>query len=75
MDLLEDTLGKCTSDNAEEYKQHMEQIHRDLTKSYPNQSKVRYPDTPKDMAELCSEHGSVAFCEEDDELVIYILDK
>lgn len=75
MDLLEDTVGKCTQDNAEEYQKHMVEIHEMISAKYPNKGKVKYPSTPKDMAKLCLEYGSVAFCEEDDEIVCYILDK
>jgi hypothetical protein len=74
MDKLEDTMGKCNADNAKQFQEVMEVIHRDLTKSYPNKKRIQCPTSPKELKDLCKEYGSVAFCMEDDKLVLYILD-
>jgi len=75
MDELELTMGKCTSENAEQYQAIMEMIHRDLSKSYPNKKRIQCPESPKEIEKLCEEYGSVAFCVEEKKLVLYILDK
>ena len=74
MDKVEQTMGKCNADNAEQFQEIMEVIHRDLTKSYPNSKRIQCPTTPKELKDLCELYGSVAFCMEDDKLVLYILD-
>ena len=74
MDKLEETVGKCTKDNAEEYQKHMVEIHEMITDKYPNKGKIEYPTNPKALSKLCTQYGSLAFCMEDDELVAYIMD-
>ena len=74
MDDLEKELGKCNTDNAEEFQKRMEMIHRELTKRFPNVSNINHPRTIGRMKELTGKYGTVAFCIEDDELVCYIMD-
>lgn len=74
MDNLENMLGKCTKDNAEQYQEIMEQIHRKLSLDYPNRIQTTFPTSTKAMEDLCDKYGSVAFCKEEDELVAYVLD-
>ena len=74
MDELESTVGKCTSSNAEAYQVYMEDIHRNLTRKYPNKTRIQYPATAKQLKYLCTQYGAVAFCNESEELVAYIMD-
>tara|TARA_R110002126_G_scaffold202350_1_gene349807 strand:+ start:208 stop:507 length:300 start_codon:yes stop_codon:yes gene_type:complete len=74
MDEIEKTMGKCTAKNASSYQEMMEQIHRKLSSSYPNKKRIQCPESPKELETLCKDYGSVAFCVEDEKLVLYIMD-
>ncbi len=74
-DEIEKTLGKCNADNVNEFAKILEQVHRDLSKSYPNKKRIQCPDSPKALESLCKEYeGAIAFCMEEDKLVAYIMD-
>lgn len=74
MDALEEELGKCDADNASEFQDRMEKVHRELTKRYPNVANITFPRTVGRMKEFTSQYGAVAFCVEDEKLIAYIMD-
>jgi len=75
MDAIESELGKCTSENAKDYQKKLEKVSNEFPRKYPNEVKINYPRTKREIKALCEKYGSVAFCVEDASLVAYILDK
>ena len=74
MDKLEEKYGKPNVDNAVFFQNKMADVDKKLYKTYPRVTSIPFPTTEEEMEELCKEYGSVAFCMEDDSLVLYILD-
>ena len=74
MDRLEQLMGKCGSKNVDSFKKSLNRIIKKLVKKYPNQVSITYPRTAKAMSEFTAQYGAVAFCNEDEKLVAYIMD-
>ena len=75
MDDLEEEMGKCTTENSEEYQDKMEVLHRKLTVDYPNKSKIPFMNTTKALRKSLEKYGTLAFCIEEGEIVAYIMDQ
>jgi hypothetical protein len=74
-DKIEKKLGKATPKNVKQYQKALEKAHKDDAQKYPISIDIDCPTKESELKELCVKYGSVAFCIEDDELALYILDQ
>jgi hypothetical protein len=74
MDKLEETLGKPNIDNAQSFSAKMANVDHKLQEKYPRKKIIEFPNGAAEIHQLCKKYGSVAFCIEDNKMVMYILD-